>query len=240
MTSTIGARRIVDMLSGEQLLESAKITPHDHEALVPDGTGRGPGGVAQLRHGPFFDEVKRRWILRPNLLRKEDGKGPWLILLRQFTDVMILILLAAAAIAWFMGDLTDTAMILVIVVLNGSLGFSQEYRAERALEALRGLEQPLVVVRRDGRLVQIPSQEIVPGDLMALDEGERIPADGRLIEAAHLRVDESQLTGESVAVTKHTRALHREGLPIGDRNNVVFMGTTVMAGHGWAVATETG
>ena len=186
-------------------------------------------------------EVKRRLDLYgANLLRKEDGKGPWLILLRQFTDVMILILLAAAAIAWSMGDLTDTVMILVIVVLNASLGFSQEYRAERALEALRGLEQPLVVVRRDGGLVQISSQAIVPGDLMALDEGERIPADGRLIEAAHLRVDESQLTGESVAVTKHVRALHKEELPIGDRNNVVFMGTTVMAGHGWAVATETG
>jgi magnesium-transporting ATPase (P-type) len=155
-------------------------------------------------------------------------------------DVMILILLVAAMIAWMVGDRIDMTMILVIVLLNASLGFSQEYRAEKALAALRRLEQPQVVVRRNGALVQITSQMVVPGDVMALEAGQRVSADGRLIEVVHLKVDESHLTGESVAVAKHTRALHGKDIPLGDRGNMVFMGTTVMTGHAWAVVTETG
>jgi len=197
--------------------------------------------LGSSRTGLSTAEAQRRLKLHgPNLLKQEIQRGPWPILFRQFTDIMILILLVAAAIAWSMGDVSDTVMILVIVGLNATLGFSQEYRAERALAALRRLEQPQGVVRRDGALVQIPSLELVPGDLMSLEAGQRAPADGRLIEAVHLKMNESHLTGESVAVTKHTRTLHGGDLPLGDRANLVFMGTTVMTGHAWAVVSETG
>ncbi|MBI3596470.1 MAG: cation-translocating P-type ATPase [Nitrospirae bacterium] len=176
----------------------------------------------------------------PNLLREEERRTLWPILSRQFKDVMILILLAAAGIAGWMGDFTDAVMILVIVGLNASLGFAQEYRAERALGALKKLERLHVVVRREGKFAEIPSQELVPGDLMALNEGQRIPADGRLIEAVQLRLNESQLSGEAASVVKHPRTLHKKDLSLGDRLNMVFMGTSVVAGHAWAVVTETG
>lgn len=186
------------------------------------------------------EAAKRLSVYGENLLKEAEGKRPWSILLRQFTDLMIVILLIAAAIAWAMGDFTDTAMILVIVVLNAALGFSQEYRAERALSALKRLEQPQVLVRREGIYLQVPSRELVPGEVVAIEAGQKVPADGRLIEAVQLKIDESQLTGESVPVEKELPALNREEVPLGDQANRVFMGTTVMTGHGWAVVTETG
>ncbi|NKE70015.1 HAD-IC family P-type ATPase [Candidatus Manganitrophus noduliformans] len=175
-----------------------------------------------------------------NILKETEGKSPWSILLRQFTDVMIVILLAAAAISWWIGELTDTAMILVIVILNAALGFSQEYRAERALSALKKLEQPQVVVRREGAYLQIPSRNLVPGDIVAVEAGQKVPADGRLIETAQLKVDESQFTGESLPAGKTSPPIDREEVPLGDQTNRIFMGTTVMTGHGSAVVTETG
>jgi Ca2+-transporting ATPase len=193
------------------------------------------------RSGLSVAEAKRRLKqYGPNLLKEEDRKKIWPILSRQLKDVMILILLAAAVIAGWMGDFTDAAMILVIVGLNASLGFAQEYRAERALDALKKFERLHVVVRREGKFAEIPSQELVPGDFMALNEGQRIPADGRLIEAVQVRLNESQLTGESTPVAKHPRTLHKKDLALGDRLNMVFMGTSVVAGHGWAMVTETG
>ncbi|MEW6325576.1 MAG: cation-transporting P-type ATPase [Nitrospirota bacterium] len=186
------------------------------------------------------EAARRRQQHGPNRLKEEARKSGWSILFSQFTDLMIIILLAAAAIAWGMGDLVDAAMILVIVALNASLGFGQEYRAERALAALRRLEQPDVVVRRGGAFAQIASYELVPGDVVAVNEGQRIPADGRLLEAVHLQVDESQLTGESIPVTKHARPLPERDVVLGDRINMVFMGSTATTGHGWAVVAETG
>jgi Ca2+-transporting ATPase len=200
--------------------------------------------LAQLqssRAGLSAAEAARRLVAHgPNLLKEEARRGPWSILIGQLTDLMILILLAAAAIAWWMGDLTDTVMILVIVALNAALGFGQEYRAERALAALKKLEQPQVIVRRDGELVQVSSRDLVPGDVMALNEGQRVPADGRLIEAVRVQVDESPLTGEAVPVLKQTAPLPVDEAPLGDRLNLVFMGTTVLTGHGTAVVTGTG
>jgi len=193
------------------------------------------------RSGLSADEAGRRFRrVGPNLLKRENRNRIGPILIRQFADVMILILFLAAGIAAWMGDWTDAAMILVIVGLNAALGFSQDYRAERALEALRKLERLRVVVRRNGGFSEIPSQELVPGDLMALNEGQRVPADGRLIETVQLRLDESHLTGESLPLLKHSRSLQRKDLPLGDRLNMVFKGTSVVGGHAWAVVTETG
>lgn len=198
-------------------------------------------GLETSREGLSSSEAERRLGLNGlNALVEEDRGRIGPILLRQFTDVMILILFAAAVIAGWMGDFRDAVAILVIVILNASLGFSQEYRAERALAALRKLEQLQAVVRRNGILMQIPSDGLVPGDIMALNEGQRVPADARLIETVQFRLDESQLTGESAPVAKHSRALHQKDLPSGDRINMVFMGTSVVSGHAWAVVTETG
>jgi len=143
----------------------------------------------------------------PNLLKEEARRGPWAILYGQLTDLMILILLTAAAIAWWMGDFTDTVMILVIVALNAALGFGQEYRTERALAALKRFEERLVIVRRDGEWRWAPSRELAPGDLIALEEGQRVPADGRLVDVVGMQVTESQLTGEAVPVAKESRPL---------------------------------
>jgi P-type Ca2+ transporter type 2C len=175
-----------------------------------------------------------------NELKTEDGTRIGRILARQVLDVMVLILAAAAVIAWATGDPTDTAMILLIVVLNVTLGFSQEYRAEKALDALKKLEEPHVLIKRGGQIRRIASRFLVPGDMMAIEGGNRIPADGRLVEAVHLRMDESHLTGESVGVEKGTETLANPDLPLGDRTNLVFAGTTAVAGRGWAMVTETG
>jgi len=208
-----------------------------HRLAVDDAFARLGSSPAGLNEA---EAARRLGAHGPNLLKEEPGRSPWLILLEQLTDMMILILLAAAAIAWWMGDLTDLAMILVIVALNAVLGFGQEYRAERALAALKKLEEPKVVVRREGVWRQRSSRDLVPGDLIELMEGQRVPADGRLVEAVGMRVDESHLTGESVPVDKERGTLPAAGAPLGDRVNLVFMGTTVLSGHGTAVVTGTG
>jgi Ca2+-transporting ATPase len=208
-----------------------------HRLAVDDALARlesSPSGLSEAEAG------RRLETHGPNRLRQEPGRSAWRIFFGQLTDVMILILLAAAAIAWWMGDLTDVAMILVIVALNATLGFAQEHRAERALASLKKLEQPQVIVRRDGVWKQRSSQDLVPGDLIELTEGQRVPADGRLLDTVRMRVDESHLTGESAPVDKESGTLPAAEAPLGDRVNLVFMGTTVLSGHGTAVVTRTG
>ncbi|MBI3608088.1 MAG: cation-translocating P-type ATPase [Nitrospirae bacterium] len=193
------------------------------------------------RRGLGWAEGERRLAqYGPNVIKKEERQRLWPLVLRQVSDVMTVILAAAAVVAWVTGDATDALMIAVVVVLNASLGFRQEYRAERALSALRKLEHPQVTVRRDGEAARVSSSDIVPGDIVVLAAGDRVPADGRLIEAAHVQVDESSLTGESTPVAKHVGALRAEDVPLGDRINLVFMGTTVLAGRARVVVTETG
>ena len=138
------------------------------------------------------------------------------------------------------GDLKDTIAILVIVVLNAVLGFTQEYRAERAMAALKKMVVPRVKVRRDGQVREISARELVPGDLFLLETGGAVPADGRLLESVNLRVQEAALTGESVPVDKCTAALAGEHLALGDRRNMVFLGTAITYGRGLGVVTATG
>jgi P-type Ca2+ transporter type 2C len=176
----------------------------------------------------------------PNALIEAGVKSPWLILLEQFTGTMVLVLILAAVVSIVLGEVTDAIAILVIVILNAALGFSQEFRAEQAMAALRQLSSPTVRLRRGGKLHERPAGDLVAGDIVLLEAGNLVSADGRLLEAANLRVQESSLTGESVPADKSVSSLEAEVLPVGDRSNMVFMGTAVTAGRGVMVVTETG
>ena len=162
------------------------------------------------------------------------------MLLEQFENVLILILLVGAGLSAVLGHQTEAIVISVIVVFAALLGFVQEYRAERALEALRELAAPTATVVRGGRELDVPARELVPGDLVRLTAGDRVPADGRVCDAANLAVEEAALTGESVPVEKSTAALRGAALPIGDRTNMVYAGTAVSHGRGSVLVVATG
>ncbi len=194
-------------------------------------------------------EEARRRLERygPNELRTERREGPLQVLLRQFLEPLVIVLLIAALVSLLIWAIQrdeslpyDTIVILAIVLLNGILGFVQEYRAEKAVETLKEMAAPESTVRRDGAPQRIPAQELAPGDILLLEAGVRVPADGRLIQAFNLEVDESPLTGESTPVHKQTRPLERPDIPLGDRSNMVFMGTAVTYGRGEAVVVSTG
>src|SRR5512136_291664 len=171
----------------------------------------------------------------------EKGKRSLLaMIIDQFRDFMIVILIAAAVVSGFLGELVDTIAILVIVLLNAVIGVVQEYRAEKAMEALKQMAAPVARVLRDGSVSSIPGSEIVPGDLVLLEAGGIVPADMRLTETAVLKIEEAALTGESVPVEKHTRILHEALLPLGDRSNMVFKGTVVTYGRGTGIVIGTG
>jgi P-type Ca2+ transporter type 2C len=176
----------------------------------------------------------------PNELVERGIKSPWRILWEQLTATMVLILIVAAIISAFVGDWKDAIAILAIVVLNAALGFSQEYRAEKAMAALKQLAVPTVHVRRDGHVAEVSARSLVPGDVVLLEAGALVPADGRLLEAVNLRVEEASLTGESEPVEKRTAALTGTDPPLGDRVNMAYMGTVVTYGRGAMTVTETG
>ncbi len=191
--------------------------------------------------GLSSEEAKRRLeIFGPNALPEARGPSVWRMLVSQFTEAMVILLLVAAAISWALGDVKEAVAILVIVVLNAALGFSQEYRAERALAALRKLAVPTVKVRRDGHAVVIQATQVVPGDILLLEAGDAVAADARVLRSISLRVEEAALTGESEPVSKHTDPLPLDNLPVAERRNMVFMGTWVTYGKGEAVVTATG
>ena len=191
--------------------------------------------------GLSAEEASRRLAANgPNELPEQGAKSPWAILWEQLTSVMVVILIVAGIISVVMGDYKDAVVIIAVVLLNSLLGFSQEYRAERAMAALKKLAVPTVRVRRDGRAVEISARELVRGDIVLLEAGNLVPTDCRLLEGITLRVHEAALTGESEPVEKHPRALEEVELPIGDRRNLVYMGTVVTYGRGVAAVTETG
>ena len=158
----------------------------------------------------------------------------------QFNQLVVWILLAAAVVSGALGDVTDSAVILAIVVLNGILGFLQEERAGRALAALRRLSSPVSRVRRGGFLRVVRARELVPGDLIELEPGDHVPADARLVRAVGLRVQEAALTGESAPVGKDYRPVLDPKIPLADRQNIVHMATVISAGQGSAVVVATG
>lgn len=175
----------------------------------------------------------------PNELQTSGRVSPWGILLEQFKNVLIIILLFATALSAFLGHGVEAIAITVIVLFAVILGFVQEYRAERAIEALRELAAPAATVMRDGRERHVPARDLVPGDVILLATGDKVPADVRLMDAVNLQTVEAALTGESAPVEKHTRPLEDDRLPTGDRTNMAYAGTMVTYGRGRAIVTAT-
>lgn len=175
----------------------------------------------------------------PNVLAEEVKANPFMRFLDQFRSPLIYILLVASAIAFLLREYIDGAVILFIVIFNAVIGFVQEYKAEKALEALKQLAAPTANVLRSGDLVSVPSEEVAPGDIIRVAAGDRVPADARLIEAVRIKVEEAALTGESTPADKQEEPLPAD-IAVADRNNMVFAGTTVAAGRGTAVVTSTG
>lgn len=176
----------------------------------------------------------------PNVLEEGRRRTPVEMFLAQFKDFMIVVLVAAAAVSGVMGEAADTVAIVVIVILNAAIGAAQEYRAEKAMEALRDMAAPDAAVIREGVRLSIPASEVVPGDLVLVEAGMVVPADLRLVESASLRMDESALTGESVPVDKSVDAAGDAGLPLGDRLDMAFRGARVAAGRGAGLTVATG
>ena len=176
----------------------------------------------------------------PNELQGKKKKPAWILFLHQFRDFMILVLMAAAIIAGIVGDITDTIIILVIVILNAVVGFIQEYRAEKAMEALKKIAALQAHVVRDGEIQILDAADLVPGDLVLLEAGNVVPADIRLVETHSLQIDEATLTGESFPVDKTTDALNDPELPLGDRFNMAFKSTLVTKGRARAIVIATG
>lgn len=176
----------------------------------------------------------------PNELKEKKKKTAFMMLLDQFRDFMILVLIAAAVISGIIGEPSDTIAIAVIVVLNAVIGFIQEYRAEKAMAALKKMSEPTATVIRDGMHSNIPASEIVPGDIVSIDAGKFIPADMRLIEAPQLKIEEAALTGESVPAEKHVNPLDDDMAALGDMKNMAYKGTVVSYGRGKGLVVATG
>ncbi|MBM3151869.1 MAG: cation-translocating P-type ATPase [Chloroflexi bacterium] len=215
-----------------------EVKRHDWHTL---DIGQVLSGLSTRQEGLSSEEAARRFAQHgPNELQAGHRISPWEILFEQFKNVLIIILLVAAAFAGFVGEGLDAIVIGVIVLFAVGLGFVQEYRAERAIEALREMAAPTAAVMRDGEETEIPAREVVPGDIVLLRAGDKIPADSRLIEAVNLQVDEAALTGESVPVEKFIAPINNGELAIADRKNLVYAGTAATYGRGRAVVTSTG
>ncbi|WP_434579036.1 calcium-transporting P-type ATPase, PMR1-type [Thermoanaerobacterium thermosaccharolyticum] len=194
-----------------------------------------------VNNGLSTEEAKKRLEkYGPNNLSEKNKRTVLSMLLDQFKDYMVIILIIASIVSLFLGEITDAVIILFIILLNAFLGMIQENNAEKSLESLKKLSAPVSRVLRDGKVIEIESQYLVPGDVVFLEAGNFVPADGRIIESANLKIDESALTGESIASEKIAGKLSDKNLNIGDRINMVYMGTIVTYGRGLFVVTETG
>ena len=187
------------------------------------------------------DEVQaRRQTFGRNRLAEKPPRPVWRAFLDQFKNVLILVLIGAGLLAGAIGDIKDAVVILIVVLLNALLGFWQEHRAEQTLVALKKPLSPVARVRRDGIETEVLATRLVPGDLVVLEAGDRVPADGRLVEAHSLEIDESTFTGESQAVSKTTSAILDAAVPLAERVNMAYMHTVVTRGRGEMLVTGTG
>ncbi|MFH0811170.1 MAG: cation-translocating P-type ATPase [Pseudomonadota bacterium] len=186
------------------------------------------------------EAARRLQQFGPNVLREAKGTSALRRLLSQFSSLLVVSLVIAAVVSALLGEVIDAVVIFAVVLLSGGMGFLQEWRAERAIAALKRMAAPQADVVRDGRHVKVPSAELVPGDVLILQTGDRIPADCRIIEAASLKIDESALTGESAPAGKAPDRLEREDLPLGDRGNMGYMATIITYGRGRGLVVATG
>ena len=177
----------------------------------------------------------------PNELEAEPTRSPWLLFFGQFANTMIVVLLIAAGVTVAVGEVKDAFVIGAIVILNAAIGFVQEYRAEQAMAALKNMASPTAKVVRSGRQATIPASDVVAGDVVVLDAGDVVPADGRLVECPNLRINEAALTGESVPVEKTEAAMDPGvGAMVAERHNMVFRGTSVAYGRARLVVVDIG
>ncbi len=186
-----------------------------------------------------FDVKERIERFGPNKIREEKQVSAWEILLRQLMSFFNYVLYAAAIVAFIAKDFADASFICAILIINTGLSFIQEYKATRAIQSLKNLIEQKIKVIRDGSPLEVDVTEVVPGDIIPLEEGMKVPADGRLVEEHALFIDEAMLTGESVPAEKEVAILSQE-VPLAERTNMVFAGTTVVKGTGKTVITETG
>jgi Ca2+-transporting ATPase len=218
--------------------ESSRARSVPFQTITP---GQAISALGSRREGLDPDEAAMRLQeYGPNTLREKRKKSAVLLLLRQFTDLLIVILVIAAIISGLLGEWVDAYAILFIVLLNGVIGFIQEYRAERALETLKQMTAPQARVMRAGKEMPVDAAGLVPGDIILIAEGDRVPADARLVEVVALEADEAMLTGESVPVHKDAGPVLQEGQPLSEQVNMVFQGTVVTRGRGLGVITRTG
>ena len=210
----------------------------DWYKLTPENALQQIGSAADGLSG---DEAARRLAENgPNELVAKAQRSKWQILLEQFKGILTVLLVIAAIISVVLGDWIEAIAILIIVVLNGVLGYTQESRAEQSMEALKRMSVPIVRVRRDGQLREISARDLVPGDVVVLETGNIVPADGRVLAGVNLRVEEAALTGESEPVDKEPGLVYDSDKALGDRRNMLYSGTIVNYGRGEFVVTGTG
>lgn len=183
---------------------------------------------------------QRRQHYGHNAIETEQRSHFLIKLLNQFRDVMVIVLIVSAGIAALMQEINDSIVILIIIILNALIGSIQEFRAEKALQALRRISAPEARVCRGGQIYTIPTEDLVPGDIVLLDAGNLVPADLRLLDSVDLEIDESALTGESMATQKQTAKLEDPTLPVGDRHNMAYRGTQITRGHGTGITVAIG
>lgn len=205
----------------------------DEEVLNRWGTSRETGLSLKA-----VEKNRQRYGV--NILPEAEPRSAWEIFLSQFNSLPVYLLGTAAGLSVVTGGVVDAVLIMGVVVANAFIGYKTESESEKTIRSLQTLVRPAALVIREGRMTEIPSEEVTVGDLLVLRPGSYVAADGRLIAANHLSVDESALTGESFPVLKHTQTLERENVPLGDRLNLVFMGTLVTGGEGVAVVVATG
>ena len=209
-----------------------------HTVSIGEAFDRLQSGPAK---GLTADEASRRLAQHgPNTLTNAQQRSTLSIFVSQFLSLIMALLVAATAIAFAMGDRIEAVAILVVIVINAAIGFLTEWKAEQALSALQKQSVPIAHVIRNGIGSEVPAAELVPGDLIVLAAGARVPADGRIVECIRLQVEESALTGESNAVTKTSDTIEESDAALGDRLNMAFLGTTINDGRGQLLVTDTG
>jgi Ca2+-transporting ATPase len=225
-------------MPGSASFPDSELQPGWHTLSIEDAlSAQGTDSATGLSQKVAADRQKR---YGPNQLTEKPPRPAWYLLLSQFKSFLILVLIVAAVVSAIIGDLKDGAVILVVVTINALLGFYQEFQAEKSLAALKNMLGLQAAVRRDGHTVQLPVDQLVPGDIVILEPGDKIPADGRIISCHTLEVDESALTGESMPIAKQQQAFELATIPLAERSNMLYMNNVVTRGRAEMVVTATG